>query len=133
MEAFFNPYLTFEARIDPGFEGTFSLAFDPETPYTHKSQYLLSARLVGDRDSGLRGSDQDNSLRGNAGSNLLDGGAGDDTAVFTGPADDYRIEIDGESLVVTDQVEGRDGTDRLVSIEHLQFADGTRSLDEINP
>ena len=130
MEAFFNPYLTFEARIDSGFEGIFSMAFDPGVPYTHKSQYLVQATLTGDFDSGLRGNDQDNTLRGNQGSNLLAGGDGDDTAVFQGPFTDYAIEGDNQALVVTDAVKGRDGSDRLEAVEWLQFQDGRRSAEE---
>jgi hypothetical protein len=130
MEAFFNPYLTFEARIDPGFDGVFSMAFDPEMPYTHKSQYLVRATLTGSFDSGLRGNDQDNTLKGNQGSNLLDGGDGEDTAVFNGPFADYGIEADGQVVVVSDGVEGRDGSDRLEAVEWLQFQDGRRSAEE---
>jgi Ca2+-binding RTX toxin-like protein len=79
----------------------------------------------------LRGNDQDNVLRGNAGYNELRGGAGDDTARFTGLAREYRIQPDGSDLVVTDSVQRRDGVDRLVSIEWLEFADGRRSAAEL--
>ncbi len=130
MEAFFNPYLTFEARIDPSFDGVFTMAFDHELPYTHKSQYLVRATLVGSLDSGLKGNDQDNTLRGNRGSNLLDGGDGEDTAVFEGNAVEYDIERDGQTLFVADTIEGRDGRDRLVAVEWLKFEDGLRSADE---
>ncbi len=131
MEAFFNPYLTFEARIDPGFDGVFSMAFDPEIPYTHKSQYLVRATLTGSFDSGLRGNDQDNTLKGNQGSNLLDGGDGEDTAVFQGPFTDYDIEGDRQTLIVTDRVQGRDGRDRLESVESIQFQDGRRNTSDV--
>ena len=123
MEAFFHPYLTFEARIDPDFEGVFTMQFDAVTPYTHKSQYLLHATLVGDHDSGLRGNDQANTLAGNNGDNVLDGGAGEDTAVFRGTRAEYEIAPDGDGFSVTDTVPDRDARDGLVSIEWLQFAD----------
>jgi hypothetical protein len=131
MEAFFNPYLTFEARIDPGFEGVFFMAFDPEMPYTHKSRYLVRATLTGDLNSSLRGNDQNNTLRGNQGSNLLDGGDGEDTAVFQGPSAEYEFEHDGQVLVVTDRIEGRDGRDRLEAVEWLQFQDGRLNPSEV--
>jgi hypothetical protein len=130
MEAFFNPYLTFEARIDPAFDGVFSMAFDHELPYTHKSQYLVRATLTGSLDSGLKGNAQNNTLRGNRGSNMLDGGDGEDTAVFEGNAAEYDIERDGQTLIVADTIEGRDGRDRLVAVEWLKFEDGLRSADE---
>ena len=131
MEAFLNPYLTFEARIDPEFDGVFSMDFDESLPYTHKSQYLTRATLTGAQDSGLRGNEQDNTLQGNPGSNLLAGGGGEDTAVFKGPMGEYDIEWDGQALVVTDTVAGRDGSDRLEAVEWLQFQDGRQSITEI--
>ena len=131
MEAFFNPYLTFEARIDPAFDGVFAMAFDPELPYTHKSQYLVRATLTGTNDSGLEGNDQDNTLRGNRESNFLDGGDGEDTVLFTGIFAEYDISVEGETLVVADTVEGRDGVDRLEAVEWLEFGDGRRSSAEL--
>jgi len=127
MEAFLNPYLTFEARIDPRFEGMFSLAFDEALPYTHKSQYLVDATLTGVLDSGLMGNEQDNTLQGNQGNNPFDGGEGEDTVVFAGPALEYEWRWEGDDLIVTDSVAGRDGQDRLVGIEWLQFEDGRHS------
>jgi len=131
MAAFFNPYLTFEARIDPSFDGVFSMAFDPSLPYTHKSQYLLRASLVGSLDSGLKGNEQDNTLRGNRGSNILDGGDGFDTVVFEGAIAEYEITRDGGALIITDRIEGRDGRDRLEAVEQLQFKDGPRSTADL--
>ncbi|SDN53347.1 peroxidase family protein [Pseudomonas jinjuensis] len=57
---------------------------------------------------------------------------GYDTAVFTGLSTDYTIEIDdngtfddtSDDIVrVTDNIVGRDGSDRLTGIERLQFSD----------
>lgn len=132
MEAFLNPYLTFLARIDPRFEGTFSLAFDENLPYTHKSQYLLNAALTGENDSGLQGNDRDNVLHGNSGANTLAGADGEDTAVFQGPIAEYDLAKDDGELVVTDSVSERDGTDRLVSVEWLQFDDGLFPADDLD-
>jgi hypothetical protein len=126
MEAFFNPYLTFDARLDPSFDGVFSMTFDPEIPYTHKSQSLVRATLTGANNSGLEGNDQDNTLRGNRGSNFLDGGDGVDTVVFEGAAAEYEISREGELLIIADTIEGRDGRDRLQAVEQLQFQDGLR-------
>jgi Ca2+-binding RTX toxin-like protein len=67
-------------------------------------------------------------LTGLAGDDLLDGRDGDDTAVFRGNGADYAISSNGDgSFTVRDSVAGRDGTDTVISIEHLQFADA--SLD----
>jgi hypothetical protein len=43
--------------------------------------------------------------------------------VFSGIATDYRISIEGDTVIITDTVVGRDGVDRLTGIERLQFAD----------
>jgi hypothetical protein len=129
MEAFFNPYLTFDARLDPSFDGVFSMTFDPEIPYTHKSQYLVRATLTGANDSGLEGNDQDNTLTGNSGANLLDGGEGVDTVVFEGTMAEFEISREGEVLIIADTIEGRDGRDRLQDVEQLQFQDVLRSTE----
>ena len=132
MEAFFKPYLTFDARIDPAFDGVFSMAFDREFPYTHKAQYLVRATLTGTLNSGLRGNGQDNILRGNRGSNFLDGGDGFDTVVFGGAAADYEISREGELLIVNDTIEERDGRDSLQAVEQLQFYDGLRLTADLD-
>jgi len=130
MGKYFNPYLTFNARIDSRFEGTFSLTLDPSVPYTHKSQYLVNATLTGDKNSNLTGNDQDNRLSGNSGKNILDGRGGNDTAVFSGPSAEYKIMRSDNGIVVEDSVSGRDGTVTLKNIEHLQFSDETFSADQ---
>ena len=132
MESFFNPYLTFDARLDPSFDGVFTMTFDPEIPYTHKSQYLVRATLTGANDSGLEGNDQDNTLTGNSGANLLDGGDGIDTAVFEGTMAEYEISREGNLFIFNDTIEGRDGRDRLQAVEQLQFRDGLRPTEDLD-
>ncbi|WP_194790361.1 peroxidase family protein [Pseudomonas sp. UFMG81] len=58
---------------------------------------------------------------------ILSGDNSYDTAVFTGIATDYRISIEGDTVIVTDTVVGRDGVDRLSHIERLQFADSSQA------
>jgi hypothetical protein len=58
---------------------------------------------------------------------MLDGGAGLDTAVFAGPRADYAIQAGaGGALVIRDMAggTGREGTDTVVDVEVLRFADG---------
>lgn len=134
LEKFFSPFHTYVARIDPGFSGTFSLSFDASKAYTHKSRYLQHARLRGTNASSLVGNGRNNRLTGNeaansftggAGDDELDGGGGNDTAIFTGLRTDYTISRDGALVIVTDTVSGRDGTDRLTSVETLRFSNQT--------
>jgi hypothetical protein len=133
VEGFWPEYLTYDAYIDPSYEGTFTIEFDENVEYTLKSRYLVNVILTGDKNTNILGNDQDNRLTGNGGDNRITGGAGDDlivggegtdTAVYSGDESEYRIEKDEEMMVVTDSVEGRDGTDELIGIESLVFRDG---------
>ena len=118
LEAFLPPMMFgYESLIDPNFRGTFSLQYNEEFPYTHKSQYYVDATLTGSINSNLLGNDADNTLRGNSGNNILDGGEGNDTVIFQGKKDEYEITDN----IVKDTIQGRDGTDTLISIESIQF------------
>ena len=77
-------------------------------------------------DDVLNGGAGDDLLTGGAGNDVLNGGDGIDTAVFTGNFADYTIAKDPETgnLTITDNT-GTDGTDTLIDIEYLQFADQT--------
>ena len=50
---YFNPVVTYMARIDATYAGDFSLRFDLSEPYTYKSQYLINAQLTGALDMSL--------------------------------------------------------------------------------
>ncbi|WP_085718697.1 peroxidase family protein [Pseudomonas sp. B28(2017)] len=57
---------------------------------------------------------------------ILTGTDNFDTAVFSGNFSEYSVAVDGNTVIVTDLVAGRDGVDRLTGIERLQFADQAR-------
>nr|WP_292931714.1 peroxidase family protein [Novosphingobium sp. PASSN1] len=69
----------------------------------------------------LTGNSANNVLNGGAGNDRIVGGLGIDTAVFSGNAASYAVSVDlvNNAVVVT----GSDGTDALVGVEQLQFAD----------
>ena len=69
----------------------------------------------------LIGNSAANRLVGGADNDDIDGGGGIDTAVFSGNRSAYTIDTSGPKIVVT----GPDGTDTLVNVEFLQFADQT--------
>jgi Ca2+-binding RTX toxin-like protein len=78
----------------------------------------------------LRGLDGNDTLMGRGGNDVLIGGDGDDTAIFSGNVVDYTFKLmhldDGEGyLQVQDTHGGRDGTDNVIEVEHLQFHDAT--------
>ncbi len=133
VEQFWPEYLTYNAYIDPAFEGTFVIEYDEDIEYTLKSRYLVNVTLTGDGDTGVLGNDQANRLTGNDGNNRITGGPGDDvivggegsdTAVYSGDKSEYRIEEGEGTIVVSDTVGGRDGTDELIGVETLAFRDG---------
>ncbi len=132
VEKWWPKYLTYNAYIDPSFEGTFSTVLDKENEYTFKSQYLVNIILTGKLNSNILGNSQDNKLTGNKGDNIitggkgndiLNGGEGTDTAVFSGDYAAYKVEKTENKYTITDSIEGRDGKDELTNIEVLQFKD----------
>lgn len=80
--------------------------------------------LTGDGDINGTGNSLANLITGNGGNNVLDGGAGIDTAVFSGVRANYAVLSGLGVLIFTDNV-GGDGSDSLLQIERVQFADGT--------
>ncbi len=132
VEKFWLKYLTYNAYIDPSFEGTFSTVQDENTEYTYKSQYLVNIILTGEKNTNVLGNDQDNRLTGNDGNNILTGGRGndvlaggkgEDTAEFSGNYTEYEIKKGENRLVISDTVPDRDGKDELTEIEILKFKD----------
>jgi len=76
------------------------------------------------------GNTSNNSLTGSAGNDSIDGGTGIDTAVFSASSTEYLVTYDAISSTysVKDTVSSRDGTDKLISVELLQFSDGVKQL-----
>ncbi len=116
---FFHSYLTYNARIDGSFEGTFSLQFDNKLPYTHHSQYLKDVTLTGRNNSNVRVNHLDNQITGNSGVN---------TVIFSGNSNEYTIIQKSHNVVVTDNLRGRDGVNTLINIEKIKFIDRTLEL-----
>lgn len=71
---------------------------------------------------GLGGND---TLTGGLENDLIDGGAGIDTAVYSGNQASYTLEFSPNGTIITDRRPSADGIDTLVSIENLQFLDGS--------
>jgi len=60
-----------------------------------------------------------------------------DVVIFSGTRDEYSIELSGTTIrnsqiVITDSVEGRDGTDTLKNVEILRFSDGDVAVGSID-
>jgi Ca2+-binding RTX toxin-like protein len=76
----------------------------------------------------LYGARGDDTLEGGAGNDTLDGGAGSDIARFTGNQSRYTITSENGGYRVTDSLTGGDGSDFLMNVETIRFADGLYSL-----
>ena len=111
---FFHPYLTYNARIDPSFNGTFSLRFDSSKPYTNHSQYLKDITLLGNNDISVHINQLDNNIIGNNGINSV---------ILNGDSSEYIIDISENRTSVIDKVTNRDGINILYGIEKLKFTD----------
>lgn len=89
-----------------------------------------SDRLIGGSGNDqLDGGDDNDALTGDAGDDRLDGGGGDgDTAIYSGEMALYEIGMEGDMTFVfalgTDE-----GTDTLVNMERMEFADGALTLN----
>ena len=92
----------------------------------------LVGTASGDTIMGLGGNDTlaglggNDTLDGGTGNDSIDGGTGDDTAVFTGNLVSYALADLGVRVTIA----GPDGSDTLVAVEHLRFADGTIHLND---
>lgn len=86
-------------------------------------------RLEGGRghDKLYGGADGDR-LTGGAGNDLIDGGAGWDTAIYAGNRSDFRIETRANGTTIVRDTTGAEGTDTLLRVEVLEFADGFHYL-----
>ena len=101
-------------------EGRF--AFAPGTHvHGNAGNNIIVLREGNERAFGYQGNDR---FRGKAGNDFINGGIGRDTGVFKGPRSAYEIEVRGGRVIVT-AIGFDEGTDTLVNVEALKFADQT--------
>ena len=111
---FFHPYITYNARIDSSFTGTFSLKYNKAIPYSNHSQYLKDITLLGSKDTKFRVNELDNYITGNKGIN---------TVIFSGKYSEYTVAISDNITTVQDKKADRDGSNVLKLVEKLEFSD----------
>ena len=88
------------------------------------AEYGQSVVLGGALDDAMHGGTNVDQFQGNGGDDRFDGGDGEDIAVFSGDAADYIVtEITYNTFTVRD-TRGIDGTDSIVDVNVLRFADG---------
>ena len=116
---FFHPYITYNARIDSNFTGSFSLKYDASIKYSNHSRYLKDITLLGANDTKVYVNELDNDIMGNTGIN---------TVIFDGDYSEYNVITASEAITVTDNTANRNGINTLNSVEKLQFSDQTIDL-----
>ncbi|MCB9949038.1 MAG: hypothetical protein H6842_14650 [Rhodospirillaceae bacterium] len=72
----------------------------------------------------IYGQGGDDTLLGGGGDDVIDGGNGFDTAVYFLPQAQYSVTYDGGGNVEVQALSGNEGSDLLVGIERIAFADG---------
>ncbi|MEZ0307125.1 MAG: FG-GAP-like repeat-containing protein [Ramlibacter sp.] len=77
----------------------------------------------------LMGAAGDDTLTGDKGNDRLIGQGGIDTAVYTGVRSGYTLHDSGTAWTVADKTANRNGTDTLLGVERLTFADVHVALD----
>ena len=133
----------YTARIQ-NFENNFSMIYDPNFDYTHRSQYLKNAIAVGEESINIIGNNYINHLTGNNSDNqfigyesddILIGGQGIDRALYFGSITEYIIippdMTEDSSSMIVDLINNRDGTDYLFDIEEVEFGGVIYSLTDI--
>lgn len=144
IKGFFGEFLLYTPVLPDNYNGTFTIALDPEEIYTLKSQYLVDLTLSGENNSNLIGNDLDNHLTGNAGFNYFEGQKGDDLirgnsgtdrAIYIGDRDEYIVltpdETGDSSYQIIDLVPGRNGVDNLYDVEEIEFDGNVYTLNEL--
>ena len=106
--------MTYNARIDASFNGTFSLSFDSNIGYTNHARYLKDITLLGTNNNKVVVNELDNFITGNSGMN---------TVILHGNRTDYTIQSSGSITMVQDSSTTRNGNNQLQNIEFLQFND----------
>ena len=101
----------------------------PSVPGHSMSGTDGSDKLAGDAGNDvLDGGEGDDVLQGGPGNDTLTGGTGLDNARYAGKRADFTITRDASGVHVVDQ-HGDEGSDILVGVERMQFADGAVAFD----
>jgi len=89
--------------------------------------------LLGDYEK-VYGSDYSDIFEGNSLNNYFDGGLGNDECLFIGGVDEYDFQCVGgleNEIIIYDKVNGRDGVDTLINVEHFIFNGASYSFQTL--
>jgi hypothetical protein len=104
---------------------TLPVTFAPILPLVGNQARTFTGGAGADTFTGGDGND---TFTGSGGNDTLDGGAARDTAVYAGARANFTITRTATGYTVTDKT-GAEGTDTLLNIERLQFADAKVAID----
>ncbi|ONI44900.1 hypothetical protein AN642_01995 [Epulopiscium sp. SCG-B10WGA-EpuloA2] len=124
ITSFLPKYINTLMPVDESFTGTFDMNYNPDKPYTFKTQYLKHIILHGKNNINIIGNNQDNIFMGNAGCNEIDGKTGTNIVQLKGLSSEYIITNDENgTITIIDNISDRDGKLILKNIHILRFTD----------
>jgi len=129
-DAVINDGLDFEIRIERGYSEIDASA-ERGSRITFRMINANASVQGGQLSDNFHGSGEGvDTFRGNGGNDYFNGGDGRDIAVYSGNAGDYTVsEITYNQFTVRDNRSGSpDGTDTIVDVNVLRFADGDQNV-----
>ena len=95
----------------------------PLTATDLKVMDVLGYSLLAPQQTSFTGTSGNDTFTSTSLNETFDGQAGDDTVIYHGSLKGYVLTRNGSVITVADGTSGRDGTDSLTNIEHIQFTD----------
>jgi len=113
------PEFSFAGATLPTYDGTNNLGIAYGA--------MIENAVGGSGNDTLIGNSANNLLTGGGGSDTLDGVAGIDTAIYSAAVASYAMTLSGGSATIVDRSGA--GTDSLLNVERVRFADANLALD----
>ena len=84
------------------------------------NQHIYKANFGGDN---LLGSSGNDTFYSNEGNDTFNGNGGNDIVIYHGASKDYFLTVQDNNCFVSDRIMGRDGSDKVIDIQNIQFTD----------
>lgn len=104
-----------------------------------QSDHMKWAAIVLSKNDSINGGAKDDVLQGYGGNDTTNGYGGFDTVFYADANNvsgykrsDFQVTKNADAITVNDSVANRFGTDTLISIEKIQFSDGSLFYDAAN-
>lgn len=119
---------TWQVMTAPLPNGTYVVSGASVDKADNATATLSSLQFTINNPLNVAGTDAADRLTAAAGNAAIDGGKGLDTMVYAGSSDGYLIQRGVYGVTVSDR-SGATGTDNLINVERVQFADTMVALD----